>query len=357
MYETFIRRTFLPTAGIALVAFTACSTAAQPAADGPSPETVVVTIGGDQFTLQEIDETAMQQQAGTFTGLTLEQALYESRRATIDQLIARALLTAEAEAQGTDAETLADRQITSKVAKPTDAEVRAWYDANPQRVQGASLDQVADAIAELLIEERTNEAEDVYLTTLRAKTPVSITLEPPRTEVTHAGRPARGPDNAPIEIIEFSDFQCPYCLQAKSTIDQVLAAYGDQIRFVYRHYPLPNHPDAVPAAEASMCAAAQDQFWPFHDHLFANTDQLSPAALKEHAMTLGLNMNDFNACFDSREYREEVEEDMAAAREIGVSGTPAFFINGRPLGGAQPFEAFQRIIEDELELAGTSTLQ
>ncbi|MGE4054124.1 MAG: thioredoxin domain-containing protein [Vicinamibacterales bacterium] len=348
MSETLIRRTLLKAAGVVLLAVTACSTAAQPAGDGPVPETVVLTIGNDQFTLQEIDDVALQQQAGSFGGLTLEQALYESRRATIDQLIVRTLLTAEAEAQGTDAQTLAEQQITSKVVTPTEADIAAWYNANPQRVQGASLDQVADAISELLVEERTTQAEEAYITTLRAKTPVSITLEPPRTEVAHAGRPARGPEDAPIEIIEFSDFQCPFCLQAKSTVDRVLAAYGDRIRFVYRHYPLPNHPDAVPAAEASMCAAAQGQFWPYHDHLFANTDQLSPAALKEHATALGLDMDDFNACFDSREYRDEIEEDMAAAREIGVSGTPAFFINGRPLGGAQPFEAFQRIIEDEL---------
>ncbi len=348
MSETFIRRTLFHAAGVALIAVTACSTAAQPAGDSLAPEAVVLTIGGEQFTLQEIDDVAMQQQAGSFGGLTLEQALYESRRATIDQLIMRTLLTAEAEAQGTDVQTLSDLQITSKVVPPTEAEIGAWYDANPQRVQGASLDQVAGAISEFLVDERTTLAERAYITALRAKTSVSITLEPPRTEVAHAGRPARGPDDAPIEIIEFSDFQCPFCLQAKMTVDRVLATYGDQIRFVYRHYPLPNHPDAVPAAEASMCAAAQGQFWPFHDHLFANVDQLSPAALKEHATTLGLNMNDFNACFDSREYREAIEEDMEAAREIGVSGTPAFFINGRPLGGAQPFEAFERIIEDEL---------
>jgi protein-disulfide isomerase len=324
--------------------------AAQPAGGGgdAAPDTVVATVGDTQFTLEQIDDTAMRQQASTFAGLTLQQALYESRRTTIDRIVIRTLLEAEAAAQGIDVETLARQQIGAKVAPPTDADISAWYTANPQRVQGATLEQVRDAIAELLLEERTVAAEQAYVATLRAKTPVTVTLEPPREDVADAGRPARGPDNAPVEIIEFSDFQCPYCLQAKATVDAVLATYGDRIRFVYRHYPLPNHPDARPAAEASMCAAEQGQFWPFHDHLFANSNDLSAEGLKRHAATLGLNVAVFNACFDSRKYSDVVDEDMAAANEIGVTGTPAFFINGRPLGGAQPFEAFERIIEDEL---------
>jgi protein-disulfide isomerase len=299
-------------------------------------------------TLEEVDERAMRQQAGTFAGLTLAQALYESRRSVIDEMVIRTLIDAEAAARGIDGPTLARQEIGAKITPPTDSEIADWYRVNPQRVQGATLDQVRDAINELLLQERTYRAEQAYVDTLKAKIPVTVTLEPPREEIADAGRPARGPEDAPIEIIEFSDFQCPYCLQAKTTVDRVLAAYGDRIRFVYRHYPLPNPPDAVPAARASMCAAEQDRFWPFYDHLFANQDQLSADALKQHAVTLGLEAAAFNTCFESDKYRDEIQADMAAAEEAGVTGTPAFFINGRPLGGAQPYEAFERIIEDEL---------
>lgn len=343
------RRSPALAAAVAILTFGACSTSAQPttpAAD--APQTVVAMIGDTPITLEEVDERALQQQAGTFTGLTLEQALYESRRSVIDEIVVRTLIETEAAARGTDGPTLAQQEITSKIVPPTETEVADWYRGNPQRVQGATLDQVREAITELLLQERSYQAEQAYVETLKAKTPVRISLQPPREEVADAGRPARGPDNAPVTIIEFSDFECPYCLQAKSTMDRVLAAYGDRIRFVYRHYPLPNHPNAVPAAEASMCAADQDRFWPFHDHLFANQSQLSAEGLKRHAATLGLDTAAFNACFDSRKYQPQIEEDMAAAEAAGVSGTPAFFINGRLLGGAQPFEAFQRVIEDEL---------
>ncbi len=327
----------------------ACSTAAQRASStAASPDTVVATIGDTRLTLAEVDARAMRQQASTFAGLTLEQALYESRRSVIDEIVVRTLIDKEAAALGVDGQALARQEIGAKIVPPTEAEIADWYRANPQRVQGASLDQVRGAIADLLVQERTYRAEQAYVETLKARTPVTVTLEPPREDVADAGRPVRGPANAPVTIIEFSDFQCPYCLQAQNTVARVLATYGDRIRLVYRHYPLPNHPDAVPAAEASMCAAEQDRFWPFHDHLFANQNQLSVEALKQHAATLGLDTAAFNACFDGGKHRAEIEADMAAAEEAGVTGTPAFFINGRPLGGAQPYEAFERIIEDEL---------
>jgi protein-disulfide isomerase len=129
---------------------------------------------------------------------------------------------------------------------------------------------------------------------------------------------------------------------------QVLKTYGDQVRLIYRHYPLQNHPAARPAAEASACAAEQGKFWEYHDRLFANPSKLSDADLKQHASDLGLDAPKFNACVDSRKFKADVEADHAAGDEAGVSGTPAFFVNGRPISGAQPFDAFKRIIDEEL---------
>jgi protein-disulfide isomerase len=117
---------------------------------------------------------------------------------------------------------------------------------------------------------------------------------------------------------------------------------------VYRHFPLPNHPNAQPAAEAAECAAEQGKFWPYHDRLFANTSRLSPADLKQHAADLGLDRSKFDPCVDTRKYKAQVDADTEAGQQAGVNGTPAFFINGRMLSGAQPFEAFKRIIDDEL---------
>jgi len=175
-----------------------------------------------------------------------------------------------------------------------------------------------------------------------------VLLEIPRLVVQEADGAVTGPAGAPVEMIEFSDFQCPYCLRAHPTVQKVLATYGDRIRFVYRHFPLSNHPNARPAAEASQCAAEQGKFWPFHDKLFANQSRLGTEDLKKQAAELGLDAGRFNACVDERKYRGQVDEDMKAGEEAGVNGTPAFFINGRMLSGAQPYVEFKRIIDEEL---------
>jgi protein-disulfide isomerase len=130
----------------------------------------------------------------------------------------------------------------------------------------------------------------------------------------------------------------------------VLDTYGDRIRLVYREYPLPNHPNAKPAAEAGMCANEQGKFWPYHDRLFANQQRLGANDLKQHAVDLGLDAARFNACFDSHKYTPLVEADINAGNDAGVNGTPAFFINGRMISGAQPFDAFKKIIDDELAM-------
>ncbi len=151
-------------------------------------------------------------------------------------------------------------------------------------------------------------------------------------------------------MVEFSDFQCPYCFAAHSTVKQVLAAYGDRIRFVYRNYPLANHPDARPAAEAAQCANEQDKFWQYHDRLFTDQTKLGDAGLKKSAADLGLDAEKFNACLDARKYKAAVDADIRDGDEAGVSGTPAFFINGRALVGAHPLDAFKRLIDEELAL-------
>jgi protein-disulfide isomerase len=334
----------------AVLFLTACSrTSAQPAKRF-APSDVVATVGATSITLAEVDDRALQQPASNFGGIKLSQALYEARRAAVDELIATTLMDQEAKSRGVERAALIEQEITAKVSPVSDSEIAQWYQANQARVQGASLDQVRQPIRSYLTQERMQIARQQYLDTLRSKTPVRVALEPPRQSVSAADGAAKGPANAPIEIIEFSDFQCPYCQRANPTVDQVLKTYGDRIRFVYRHFPLGNHPNARPAAEASQCAAEQGKFWPYHDKLFANTSRLANTDLKQHAAELGLDTTKFNACFDSQKYRAQVEADMRDGEEAGVNGTPAFFINGRMLSGAQPFDAFKRVIDEELEL-------
>jgi protein-disulfide isomerase len=232
----------------------------------------------------------------------------------------------------------------------TDFDVNAWYEANKARVQGAPLEQVRQPIRQYLTQERMQTVRSDYLDGLKRKTPVRVMLEPPRQNVSAANSPAKGSSSAPIEMIEFSDFQCPFCLRADPTVRQVLSTYGDRIRFVYRHYPLPNHPNARPAAEAAACAGEQSKFWPYHDKLFANPTKLSDADLKQAAAELGLNTAQFNACVDTHKLKAQVDADIKAGEEAGVNGTPAFFVNGRLISGAQPYEVFKKTIDEELEL-------
>jgi protein-disulfide isomerase len=329
----------------------ACSSAAQPAAQSaaqPGPQTTVATVGDTAINLAEVDEQALRQPAGSFGSLSLQQAIYEARRSALDVIIGDRLLDREAKARGIDRAALVAAEITKKVASPTEADITAWYQANLNRLQGAPIDQVRQPIASLLLEEKTQEARRQYLDTLRSKTAIAVTLEAPRVVVADAGRPARGPERAPVQIIEFSDFECPFCLRAYPTVVEILSTYGDSVRLVYRHFPLPNHPNARPAAEASSCAADQGKFWEFHDRLFSGPGRLSAADLRRHAAELGLDTAAFTSCIASGKHRATVEADLEAGETAGVSGTPAFFINGRPVSGAQPFEVFKRIIDEEL---------
>ena len=164
--------------------------------------------------------------------------------------------------------------------------------------------------------------------------------------------PSFGPENAPITIIEFSDFQCPYCQRWHDQVwSQIIAAYPDQVRLVYRDFPLYSiHPEAGPAANAANCALEQDQYWAYHDLLFSGSEKLGSDAYLKYAGDLGLDLTIFQQCLDEGRYEEEVTADYEYAVGIGIQSTPTFFINGIALIGAQPFEVFQEVIE--LELAG-----
>ena len=337
--------------GAAVIALVAgCSqTSAQPA-KRLLPSDVVATVGSTSITLAEVDDKAMQMPAANFGSVKLSVALYQARRAALDNLVADRLMDAAAKAQGMERPALVEKEITSKIRPVSDDDVGFWYQTNQARVQGAPLDQVRQPIKAYLTEQRMQEVRDIYLRELKSKTPVKITLDPPRQMVAEAGSPAKGPAGAPVEIVEFSDFQCPYCFRATPTVNQVMSTYGDRVRLVYRHYPLPNHPDARPAAEAAACAAEQGKFWPYHDRLFADQSKLSQADLKQSATAVGIDAAKFDTCVDSHKLKAKVDEDVAAGQEAGVDGTPAFFINGRAISGAQPFDVFKRIIDEELEL-------
>jgi protein-disulfide isomerase len=330
------------------ILFAACSAGSAQQVKRPAPTDVVATVGPVSITLAEVDDKALQQPAGNFGSARLGQALFEARRAALDEMVSSLLIDQEAKSRGIDRAALVEKEIADKVPQVSDIEITAWYQANRGRLQGASMDDARAPIRMYLLQERMDEARKRYVSTLKAKTAVRILLDPPRQTVAATG-PSKGPANAPIQVIEFSDFQCPFCQRAHPTVQQVLSTYGDRVKLVYRHFPLQGHPAARPAAEASACAAEQNQFWQYHDRLFDNPAKLGTSDLKQHAVELRLDTTRFNACVDSRKYKDLVDADMKEGEALGVNGTPAFFINGRLISGAQPFDVFKRIIDEELD--------
>jgi protein-disulfide isomerase len=163
---------------------------------------------------------------------------------------------------------------------------------------------------------------------------------------------ARGPGDATVVIVEFSDFQCPYCKTVVATVKQVLDRYPGKVRWIFRDFPIARiHPDAPKAHEAARCAGVQGKFWEYHDVLFERSPRLSRADLQQYAGDLKLDAAAFAECLDSQRFAEAVAADIAEGGELGVSGTPTFYVNGRPLVGAQPYQAFRNLIESELARA------
>lgn len=202
----------------------------------------------------------------------------------------------------------------------------------------------------------SNQAQVVAENQPAAQGPVGqapVATQPPqftRYDVPADGFPGIGPEDAPIVIVEFSDFQCPFCKRFyDETYQQLLAAYPDKIRFVFRHLPLTSiHSEAFPSAEASMCANEQNAFWEYHDKIFENQDELGNELYTQIASDLNLESTKFEDCLTTGKYKDLIQQDMDFALNLGVQSTPTFFINGLALVGAQPLEAFKQLIDKEL---------
>ena len=267
----------------------------------------------------------------------------------LDQIIQDRLLEAEAAAKSkTKEQLLAD----IKPAPVTDADVDAFYEQNKAQIPRPK-EEVASQIKMYLEQQRQGETRQKYFDDLRSRYKVEYLMEPDRIEVAATG-PAVGPENAPVTIVEFSDFQCPFCSRLVPTIEQVKQKYGDKVRIVFRQFPLNFHQFAQKAAEASLCANEQGKFWQMHDAMFANQQALGVDQLKAKATELGLNADQFNSCLDQGKYVTQVQADLDAGTKAGVNGTPAMFINGRFLSGAQPLGEITKVIDDELQRKGGS---
>ena len=320
------------------------SAAAKPAVSDKSAP--VAEVNGKIYTIADLEETMAPQLA------RLDQQRQQLLEQGLDKMVEQKLMETEAAARGVDVLALQQSEIQAKIAEVSDADVTTWYQENQARVQGRPLDQIAPQIKQFLGQQRGQEVKDEFIKTLRAKYKTRILMDVPRVEVAEAGSPSKGPAKAPITIIEFSDFQCPFCSRINPTIAKARETYGDKIRVVFRQFPLSIHPQAPKAAEASLCANEQGKFWEMHDNLFENQQKLAIADLKAAAGTLGLDQAKFDACLDGGSMAAKVAKDMEDGTKAGVSGTPAMFVNGRFINGAVPYEDLAKILDDELARKG-----
>ena len=281
----------------------------------------------------------------------LEEQIYDLKRRELESLVAQRLLAQEAAKRGMSVAALLDAEVTAKVALVTETEVEAVYQANKSRLPG---DEAAarDRVRAFLQQQKLGAQRERFVESLRSKAKVLVRLQPPpvvRVDVSIDGAPFRGAANAPVTLVEFSDFHCPFCKQVQPTLTQLLARYPGKVRLVYRDFPIDSlHPQARRAAEAARCAQDQGKFWEYHDLLFAEAPKATPEDLGRFAQQVGLDLAKFEPCLSGGIHRAGVQRDLDEGSRLGVNGTPAFFINGRSLSGAQPLEAFARAIEEEL---------
>lgn len=309
-------------------------------------------VGNRTISIKEVDERWRRDDAAQQTQAL--QQLYDGRRNALDAIIADMLIAEAAKTKGMNANEFTESEVKRRIKPVTEGQVVSFFQQNQAQMQGRGLEAMRDAIRRYLEEQERGTAYRALVGELRKAGPrVDMMIDAPRYTVEVApDDPVLGSANAPVTVVEFSDFQCPFCQRVMPTLKQLRETYGDRVRIVWKDFPLTSiHPQAFKAAEAGQCAREQGKFWEYHDRLFANQQALDPEFLKKYASDTGLDTAKFNACLDSAKYAERVQAQMGVGNQLGVSSTPSVFVNGRMVSGAQPYEVFTAIIDEELERA------
>lgn len=321
---------------------------------------IVAKIGDQQITRAELEQAAANDLDD------LEQRRYQVLSGYLNRMVQERLWKAEADGRGTTVEQLRKVEVEDKATPPSSEEIdgllgqEQYKRALDSRLAGAADDAEKEKrtqafrqqIEGRLNADRREKRAQAFTEELRAKRPVSIALKPPavrRVEVQVGDSPSRGSSKAPVTIVEYSDFQCPFCGREQTVLEQLRQRYGEKLRIVYKHFPLTNiHPNAQKAAEAAECANEKGKFWELHDVLYANQSALELDKLAGYAQQVGLDPVEFRQCLDSGRMAARVKRDADSAQTVGVTSTPSFFVNGIKVRGAQPIDYFQGLIDGEL---------
>jgi len=303
--------------------------------------TVVAEVNGDKLTTADLEH-----QEGSKL-LQSRYAYYEVQRKALDELIDQHLLEIEAHKQNLTVEKQLDREVNSKLPPDaTDDQLQVYY-------EGLETDKpfdkdMKDKIRQHIHDARVAKLKTAYLKTLRSQARIMVELAPPEASVSIAGAPLLGPKNAPVVLVEFADYQCPYCQKVNPDLEKLQKEFGDKLAIAFKDFPLPAHPFAEKAAEAARCAGEQGKFWEFHNKLFEDK-KLEPADLKQEATALQLNTTKFDACLDSGAEAAVVQKDAGEGKALGLAGTPSFFANGHFFSGAMSYDALRDMVAQQLK--------
>jgi predicted DsbA family dithiol-disulfide isomerase len=299
---------------------------------------VVAEVGGVKITMGELE----QEESARL--LSAHYQYYQVEMKALDDLIDKKLIEQKAKSENLTVEQLFDRDIKPQVKDPTEDQMEVYY-------EGLETDQPYEAVRGKILDKirqlRTDKAREAYARNLRAQSTVFVTLAPPRVDVGVEAAQMVGPKDAPVKLIEFADYECPYCQKVAPDLKKLQAEFGDKVAFAYRDFPLPMHARAEKAAEAARCAGEQGKFWQFHDELF-QSKELDFDQLKVHAKALQLDTERFDKCLDSGDEAAAVSQDRKEGQRLGLTGTPSFFINGHFLSGAVDYATLRQIVQQQL---------
>lgn len=305
---------------------------------------VVAVVNGREIIQKEVDSSLVSQL------FPLEQQIYALRRAALDNLILKTILEEEAKKRAVSVEEVR-RLLTAGKVEVSPSQVEEVYAENASVFASMSPDEAKHRLLLDLESQARMQNYRAAISKLKEASRIEIRLEEPRLSSVSAGEsPSTGSKEAAITIIEFSDFQCPYCRESQGVLKHLLQDYRNEVRLVFKHLPLDIHAEAFTSARAAFCAGAQGLFWQYHDALFA-APALSSEALSSAASNLGLSVTRFKACVSSEASSAAVRKDVREAQLMGINSTPTFIVNGKVLRGAIGFEEFKAIIERELKAA------
>ena len=308
---------------------------------------VVARVSGADLTLSDLQ----QNEGGKL--LQAEYQYYLNKRKALEELIDNRLLADEARRRSISLEQLLDTEVYKEVKDPTEDQLEVYYEGLDTQ---DSYQSVREDVLQHIRDLRRTKARAAYVEKLRKEARINILLMPPSAQVNVAKAYTRGADTAPVVLVEFADYQCPYCQKVNPQIQQLKKEYGDNLTVIFKDFPLPMHHGSEKAAEASRCAGQQGKFWEYHDVLFYSK-QIEVDALKEHARVLKLDGDRFDSCLDSGAEAGAVKKDLDEAKSLGLTGTPSFFVNGHFFSGVVDYAALKDIVNQQLNLVAAQHQQ